>query len=91
LHPGLYFNSCQPVSFSFSAIRHYDDFLKQLGIGKPDADKRISNSILGGYFNAYGRKMQKILRWAIRSAVVKDVLDYTKNILPAMSSKNTSH
>jgi len=64
--------------FSFSAIRHYDDFLKQLGIGKPDADKRISNSILGGYFNAYGLQNAKNIALGNRSAVVKDVLDYTK-------------
>jgi hypothetical protein len=64
--------------FSFRVSSHYDEFLKQLGIGKTDADKKISNSILGGYFNAYGLQNAKNITLGNRSAVVKDVLDYTR-------------
>jgi hypothetical protein len=64
--------------FSFSVSSHYDEFLKQLGIGKTDADKKISNSILGGYFNVYGLQNAKNIALGNRTAVVKDVLDYTR-------------
>lgn len=64
--------------FSFSVRNHYDDFLKQLGIAKTDADKRISGSLLGGYVNAYGLQHAKNIALGNRTAVVKDVLDYTK-------------
>jgi len=64
--------------FSFSVNNYYGEFLKQLGIEKTDADKRISSSILGGYFDAYGLQNAKHIAMGNRSELVKDVLDYTK-------------
>jgi hypothetical protein len=64
--------------FSFRVSSNYDEFLSQLGIGKTDADKKISNSILGGYFNTYGLQNAKNIALGNRAAVVKDVLDYTR-------------
>jgi hypothetical protein len=64
--------------FSFRVSSHYDEFLSQLGIGKTDADKKITNSILGGYFNTYGLQNAKNVALGNRAAVVKDVLDYTR-------------
>ena len=36
-----------------------DDFLKQLGISKPGADEKITNSILDGSLDTYGVKNAK--------------------------------
>lgn len=64
--------------FSFSLIKLNDDFLKELGLQKTDADKKITNSILGGYFDAYGMVKAKNIALNNRTAVVKDLLLYTK-------------
>ena len=41
---------------SFSTHRIGDEFMKQLGISKPAADVKITQSILGGSLDAYGLK-----------------------------------
>jgi hypothetical protein len=64
--------------FSFTVQKFGDDFLKQLGITKSAADEKISNSILGGYLDAYGVKNVKNIATGNRAAIAKDLLAYTK-------------
>jgi len=67
------------VSFSsFTAKRFSDDFLKQLGITKPAADEKISNSIIGGSLDLYGVKNAKNIALGNREAVAIDLLKYVK-------------
>lgn len=66
---------------SFTARSMADGFLQQLGISKTDADKKISNSILGGYLDAYGVKNLKNIAAGNKTAVAKDLLNYTKKQL----------
>jgi hypothetical protein len=63
---------------SFTAQRLTDDFLKQLGIGKTDADEKITSSILGGYLDLYGVRNAKNIALGNRKAVALDLLTYTK-------------
>lgn len=58
-----------------------DDFLKQLGITKANADEKISESILGGSLNTYGIKNVKNIASGNRKAVEVSVLNYTKTHL----------
>ena len=63
---------------SFTVNKFADDFLKQLGIAKVDADEKITNSILGGSLDAYGVKNVKNIVAGNRKAVALDLLAYTK-------------
>ena len=63
---------------SFTINKLTDDFLKQLGITKPVADNKITNSILGGYLNTYGAANATRIVVGSRTAVAKDLLAYTK-------------
>lgn len=58
-----------------------DDFLKQLGITKTNADERISGSVLGGSFNTYGIKNLKNITLGNRKDVTTSLLNYTKTYL----------
>ncbi|MGI8599505.1 MAG: hypothetical protein ACR2KB_09630 [Chitinophagaceae bacterium] len=58
-----------------------DDFLKQLGITKANANEKISGSILGGSLNTYGIKNVKNIASGNRKAVAVSVLNYTKTHL----------
>lgn len=65
--------------FSFTVADKYaDEFLKQLGISKVDADSKIKNSIFGGSLDAYGLRNAKNLATGNRTAVTKDLLIYVK-------------
>lgn len=64
--------------FSFTAHRLTDDFLKQLGISKLNANEKITNSILGGYLDEYGVSNAKNIALGKRGAVVKDLLTYAR-------------
>ncbi len=55
-----------------------DDFLKQLGISKTEADKKITNSILSGYLNAHGVTNIKNITTGNRAGIVTSLLVYTK-------------
>ncbi len=55
-----------------------DDFLKQLGISKADANSKISSSLLEGYMDAYGVKNIKNIALGNRSAITNSLLAYTK-------------
>jgi hypothetical protein len=55
-----------------------DDFLKQLGISKTDANSKISNGLLDGYLDGYGIKNIKNIALGNRTAITKDLLVYTK-------------
>ena len=63
---------------SFSIRKSGDDFLKQLGITKPEADEKIAASILGGTLDAYGLKNAKHIIAGNKTAVTIDLLNYTK-------------
>lgn len=64
--------------FSFSAGRLTDDFLKQLGISKPAANEKITNSLLGGYLDQYGMSNAKNIALGKRGAVAKDLVAYAR-------------
>lgn len=66
---------------SFTTHRIGDDFMKQLGITKAAADEKISNSILGGSFDAYGIKNLKNIVTGNRAQIAKDLLVYTRSYL----------
>lgn len=58
--------------------KYADDFLKQLGINKNDADEKISNSIFGGYLGIDGAKNAKNILLGDRKAVALDLLNYVR-------------
>lgn len=66
------------ILFSFTVNKLTDDFLKQLGISKTDADKKITNSIIGGYLNEYGVLNAKNIAAGNRTAIVKNLFTYCK-------------
>lgn len=70
---------------SFAVNKMADDFLKQLGIGKKDADDKITNTILGGGIDLYGVKNARNIALGNRKAVVLDLLAYTKKQVNAPS------
>jgi len=67
--------------FSFSFKNTAGDFLQQLGISKAGADQKIINSLLGGYLDQYGLQNAKNIALGNRSAIAKDLLDYTKQTI----------
>lgn len=69
----LFFTVC-----SFTVQKLGEDFLKQLGITKQSADEKITNSIIGGYIDAYGVKNAKNIALGNRKAVTLDLLNYIK-------------
>lgn len=73
--------------FSFTVNKIYGDFLKELGITKTEADKKITNSILGGYMDTYGAKNAKNILLGNRAAVAKDLLVYTKQYVNSAAFK----
>lgn len=66
------------ILFSFTVNKINEEFLKQLGISKTEADKKITGSILGGYLNAYGAKNATNIAAGNRTKVAMDLLAYTK-------------
>lgn len=72
------FSAASFFLFSFAIKKINDDLFKQLGISKTDADSKITQSILGGYLNAYGARNVKNIALGNRTALVKDLLNYTK-------------
>lgn len=66
---------------SFTVQKLTDDFFKQLGITKTDADERITTSIFGGYISSYGVKNAKNIAVGNRKAVTLDLLNYTKKMV----------
>lgn len=74
-------------TISFTGIRLADGFLQQLGISKSDADKKIANSILGGYVNLYGVSAAKNIALGNRSTVTKELLAYTRKYVESENFK----
>jgi hypothetical protein len=65
--------------FSFTVADKYaDEFLKQLGISKLDANQKISNTLLGSSIDAYGLRNAKNIALGNRTAVTKELLQYVK-------------
>lgn len=64
--------------FSFRIAAFNTDLLAKLGMSKSAADEKITNSILGGYLDAYGVKNLKTLATGNKAAIAKDLLVYTK-------------
>ncbi len=65
--------------FSFTVYKKInEEFLKQLGITKTDANSKITNSILGGYLDGYGVRNAKNIALGNRTSVTKNLLAYTK-------------
>jgi len=75
------------VLFSYTVNKINGDFLKELGISKIEADKKITNSILGGYLDSYGAKNAKNIVLGNRAAVAKDLLVYTKQYVNSSAFK----
>jgi hypothetical protein len=63
---------------SFKSGQLYDDFLKQLGITKSEANQRITNSLLGGSIDSYGIRNLKNILSNDRVAIVKELCAYAK-------------
>jgi hypothetical protein len=74
--------------FSFTINKLNADFLKELGISKTAADKKITESILGGYLNEYGAATAKNIVMSNRAAVTNDLLNYVKQYVNSMAFKN---
>lgn len=70
---------------SFKSQQMADDFLKQLGITKVQADDKITNSIIGGSLDIYGVKNAKNIAVGNRKAVVLDMLGYVKKHVSSAS------
>lgn len=68
------------VSFSVHK-KIADDVLKQLGISKTDANDKISNSLLGGYLDAYGVKNIRSIAIGNRTTITNNLLAYTKQYI----------
>ncbi|MBL0183865.1 MAG: hypothetical protein IPP96_16890 [Chitinophagaceae bacterium] len=64
--------------FSFTVQKLKDDFLKQLGISKAEADGKITSSLLSGSLDHYGIRNLKNILVNDRAAVVKDIATYAK-------------
>jgi hypothetical protein len=71
--------------FSFTVNKLNADFLKELGISKTEADKKITESILGGYLNEYGVKNAKNIAAGNRAAVAKNLLLYTRQYVSGVA------
>ncbi|MBX3254699.1 MAG: hypothetical protein KF862_11210 [Chitinophagaceae bacterium] len=71
------FLSLALVSFTIHK-KMADDFLKQLGISKVDADSKISRSLIEGYLDGYGVKNIKNIAVGNRTTITKNLLAYTK-------------
>ncbi len=74
--------------FSFTLNKLNADFLKELGISKTAADKKITESILGGYLNEYGAANAKNIVMGNRTAVTNDLLNYVKQYVNSVAFKN---
>lgn len=65
--------------FAFqSASRFTDDFLKQLGISKTDADQKIAGSFLWGSLDQQGVRNARNIAVGNRAAVASSLLTYVK-------------
>lgn len=65
--------------FAFqSANRFADDFLKQLGISKTDADQKIAGSFLWGSLDQQGVRNARNIAVGNRAAVASSLLTYVK-------------
>lgn len=58
-----------------------DDFLKQLGISKTNADAKITGGLLNGYLDGSDIRNFKNIALGNRTAITKDLLAYTKQYL----------
>lgn len=58
-----------------------DDIFKQLGISQADANKKIANSLLSGYMDAYGVKNIKNIALGNRASITSSLLAYTKQYI----------
>ena len=65
------------VLFSFGIKRTGEDIFKDFGLAKPEADKKITGSFLGGYLDFYDFRTAKNIAMGNRAAVVNDLLVYT--------------
>ncbi len=72
---------------SFTVQRINNDFLKALGISQTEADKKITNSLLGGYLDSYGLKNAKNIATGNRTAVVNDLMAYSKKYVTTPAFK----
>jgi len=67
--------------FSFTIIKINGEFFKELGMSKTEGDQKITGSILGGYLDQYGARNAKNIALGNRTAIVKDLLIYTKKFV----------
>ncbi len=79
--------ACAFLMLSFTTQKLADDFLKQLGITKPNADTKIVNSIIEGSLDQYGLRNAKNIALGNRAAVAKDLLQYVKDQVNTESFK----
>jgi hypothetical protein len=70
---------------SYTTKKITNDLWKQLGMAEPDGKKSISTGFLQGYFNSYGAKNAKNVALGNRTAVVTDLLNYTKQYVTSQA------
>lgn len=63
--------------FSFT-VKMENDFLKQMGITKPQADEKITNAILSGSIDTYGLRNIKNIAAGNKAGIATDILSYIK-------------
>lgn len=69
-------------SYSFTTSRNLaDDFWKQLGMTKDQATDGVKQSFLNGYLYHYGARNARNIAVGNRTAVAKDLLNYTKQYI----------
>lgn len=73
--------------FSFKMEKMHEDFLKQLGISKTEADSKITGSILGGSLDYYGIGNLKNILVNDRAAIIKDLAAYAKQYVNSEAFK----
>ena len=64
--------------FSFTVEQRAEDFLKQLGLSRDEADAKITNSLLSGSLDYYNIRNLKNILVQNRAAVVKDLAMHAK-------------
>lgn len=79
-----------PATFlvSFRSDKVYLDLWQQLGLSEKDGATGIRESFMNGYLYYYGARNIKNITTGDRTAVVKDLLNYTKTYIQSSEFKN---
>lgn len=79
--------SCSFLFSSYKAKKMTDDVWKMLGLSRNTGTDAVKNSFLNGYLYYYGAKNLKNIAVNDRSAIAKDMLNYTKEYISGAEFK----